>query len=217
MEYKITDEPLKLREYGRNVQQMVKFCKTIEDPVERNVLAREIVRIMANMNPGLRDGQDFHQKLWDHFYHLAEFDIDVDSEYPVPEPDSIFSRPTERMQYHNRRSRFRQYGQNIELMADAAINMEDDEQRKHALVTLTLNIMKMHLKGQEKDSNAELIVCEHLRVLTKGKLTYRPDEIKFHRYTSAAPPPQQQSSSGSRKNKGNKRHKGNRSYNKGRR
>lgn len=190
MKYKISNERLKLREYGRNVQMMVNYCKTLEDRDERNALCRDIVRIMASMNPNLRDGPDLRQKLWDHFYHLAEYDIDVDSEFPPPDPETMFTRPPERMPYLSKRSRFRQYGRNVELMADEAMRMED-EGRKHALVSMILNIMKMQIKGTEKDSNAELIVCDHLRVMTKAKLDYQPEDIRFHRY-SATPPPQQQ-------------------------
>ncbi len=42
---------MKLREFGRNVQMMLNYCKKLEDRDERNALARSIVRIMANINP----------------------------------------------------------------------------------------------------------------------------------------------------------------------
>ena len=186
MSYSIYKEPMKLREYGRNVQMMVDYCRTLTDREERTVLSNEIIRIMSYMIPTPREGEDFQQKLWDHFYHLAQYDIDIDSAYPMPAPDSIFTRPKERMSYQMRKSRFRQYGLCIEFMAEAAIAMVDDEDRKHALVTLILNIMKMHLRGgsNEKDSNAEATACEHLRILSKGKLEYAPEGIKFHKFAA---------------------------------
>ncbi|HHG86623.1 MAG TPA: DUF4290 domain-containing protein [Bacteroidetes bacterium] len=186
MKYKITNEILKLREYGRNVQEMVKYAKTLEDPIERNVLSREIVRIMSNMNPQLRDGPDYQQKLWDHFFYLAEYEIEVDTDFPMPEPELLFSKAPERMPYNTKRSRFRQYGQNVELMAEQAIGMEEGEERS-ALIFLTLNIMKMQLKGREKDSNAEATVCEHLKIMTKGKLAFTPDQILFNKYANIPP------------------------------
>lgn len=186
--YKISDIPLDLREYGRNVQMMVVYAKNLEDRNERTVLSHEIVRIMSGMNEGLKDSPDQKQKIWDHFYHLAGYEIDIDSEYDIPEQESIFTRPAARMPYNNKRSRFRQYGRNVELMAEQAMAMTDMDRRK-ALVTLTLNIMKMHLKGQEKDSNAEIIVCDHLRVMTKNGLDYHPKDIGFHKFNAFAPPP----------------------------
>lgn len=203
--YKISDEHLELREYGRNVQMMVAYCKTLENRDERNVLAREIVRIMSNMNPGLRDSPDFDQKLWDHFYHLAEYEIDIDSEFEMPSPEALFSRPPSRMPYQNKPARFRQYGRNVELMAKEALEMEDPD-RAHALVTLILNIMKMALKGLEKDSNAELIVCDHLRVITKGKIDMQPEDIEFYKF-NAHPPMQQPSNNYQPSHGGGKGHK----------
>lgn len=217
MKYKISNELLKLREYGRNVQMMVDYCRTLEDREERNILSREIVRIMTHMNPSLREGanpgEDHRQKMWDHFFHLAEFDIDIelDPAIVLPTPESMFTRPPVRMAYNNKRSRFRQYGRNIELMAEEALRIDDLEER-HALVSLILNIMKMHIKGGEKDSNAEIIVCEHLKILTKRQLEYAPGEIRFHKFSSHAPPLQQTSQSSYRGHK--KGHKGNKHHKK---
>ncbi|MEM7037967.1 MAG: DUF4290 domain-containing protein [Bacteroidota bacterium] len=209
MQYKISHEPLKLREYGRNVQMMVDYAKALEDEEERNALTRDIIRIMSSMNPNIREGADFRQKLWDHFFHLADYDINVESEFPMPERDSMFARPPERMPYNNKRSRFRQYGRNVELMAAEAIRMDDEDRRK-ALVTMILNIMKMHIRTAEKDSNAELIVCGHLKTLTQGELDYQPEEIRFHKF-SAYPQEMRQSSQNQRSG-GNKKNK-NKSHN----
>jgi hypothetical protein len=177
---------MKLREYGRNIQMMVDYCRKLPDRDERNALAKEIVRIMSYMIPTPREGEDYQQKLWDHFYHLAEFDIDVDGEFPMPEANSIFTRPKERMPYQTRRARFKQYGLAVELMAEEAATITDDGDRKLALVTLILNIMKVQLRGgsNEKDSNAEATVCEHLRIMSKAQLEYKPEEIKFHKFAS---------------------------------
>lgn len=184
MKYKISNEPLKLREYGRNVQMMVNYCKTLESEHERNTLCREIIRIMSSMNPSTSsNSQDHAQKMWDHFFHLAEFDIDIDAEYPMPEPETMFSRPPERMPYNNVRSRFRQYGRNVELMTEEALRMEDED-RRNSLIALIANIMKMQIKSSEKDSNAELTVLEHLRVLSKGQIDLQQDEVHFHKFSS---------------------------------
>lgn len=200
--YKISDERLDLREYGRNVQMMVKYAKGLEDRSERTVLAHEIVRIMTSMNEALKDSPDLMQKVWDHFYHLADYEIDIDSDFEIPPRESLFTRAPSRMPYNNKRSRFRQYGRNVELMAEQAMAMTDMD-RRLALVTLTLNIMKMHLKGQEKDSNAEIIVCDHLRVMTRNGLDYMPDQIEFYKFNAFAPPPPPPSSN---QNKGRKQH-----------
>ena len=49
---------LVLPEYGRNIQQMVDYCLTIEDRDERTHCAHTIVQNMANMFPQLRAEAD---------------------------------------------------------------------------------------------------------------------------------------------------------------
>jgi hypothetical protein len=190
MKYKISDEPMKLREFGRNVQMMLNYLKKLEDRDERNALARSIVRIMANINPSVQQEADYEQKLWDHLMHLANYDLDADipSEFTRATTSPRMSRPTRRMEYTTGRARFHQYGRNVELMAEQAYKMTDNDE-KLALVALILNIMKMQIKGAEKDINAELIVCEHLKMLSKGKLDFQPEDVRFHKYGRETTPP----------------------------
>ncbi len=190
MKYKISDETMKLREFGRNVQMMLNYCKKLEDRDERNALARYIVRIMANINPIVQQEADYEQKLWDHLLHLADYELDVDipSEFTRAEYTPRNQRPTKRLDFPSTRARFHQYGRNVELMSEVAVKMTDEDE-KLALIAMILNIMKMQIKGAEKDSNAELIVCEHLKMMTKGKLDYQPEDVRFHKYSRETAPP----------------------------
>ena len=177
--YRISNTHLKLREYGRNIQEMVEYCKTLEDDVKRNALAREIVRIMSNISPNVKDMPDYRQKLWDHFYHMADYNIRVEGEFPMPEPRDKFVTPSKRMEYSDGKPRFRQYGRNVELMIREALKMEDSPERK-ALVNLIANIMRQHLRDSDRDSNAELTILEHLRVLSNGEFNHRLEDIRFY-------------------------------------
>ncbi|MDE5806319.1 MAG: DUF4290 domain-containing protein, partial [Paramuribaculum sp.] len=51
MRYNTQMKPLRLPEYGRNIQKMVDFCLTIEDRQERTDCAFAIVKSMANLFP----------------------------------------------------------------------------------------------------------------------------------------------------------------------
>ena len=51
---------------------------------ERNKKAKAIIGVMGNLNPHLRDVPDFQHKLWDQFFIMANFDIDVDCPYEKP-------------------------------------------------------------------------------------------------------------------------------------
>ena len=78
MQYTSELKRLVLPEYGRNVQQMVDHCMTIEDRAERTRCANTIINIMGNLFPHLRDIEDFKHKLWDHLAIMSDFKLDID-------------------------------------------------------------------------------------------------------------------------------------------
>ena len=84
---------LYIPEYGRNVQKMVDYLKTIEDREKRNEQARAIIKVMEIINPAVHLQDNFEQKLWDHLHIISGFDLDVDSPYPAPAPESLNDRP----------------------------------------------------------------------------------------------------------------------------
>ncbi|MCB9234567.1 MAG: DUF4290 domain-containing protein [Bacteroidia bacterium] len=180
MKYKISDTPLKLREYGRNVQSMVEHARTIQDDDMRNALVHSIIRYMANINPTIQEQPEYEAKLWDALYFLADYNIKVDSEYPMPAPDSFQFRPTKRMEYSQLKPTYRQYGSNIDLMVKEAVYLEEGD-RKHQLVNLIANIMKMQLRTDERDVQVEPTVLEHLRVLSKGKIAPSMEDIDWYK------------------------------------
>ena len=67
-----------LPEYGRNIQNMVDYCVTIQDREERKRCANTIINIMGNMFPHLRDVNDFKHILWDHLAIMADFKLEKD-------------------------------------------------------------------------------------------------------------------------------------------
>ena len=178
MKYKISDAQLKLREYGRNIQMMVDYARTLDDDQKRQSLIEEIVRIMANINPIVREQPDYKQVLWDHVFFLGEYKLDVTSPYPVPTPDSHNARPSKRMEYYQNKPRYKQYGSNVDLLIKEAKKM-DDREKQLALVELVANIMRIQLTASDKDHNAELTTVEHLKVMLKGNIDFNPEEIKF--------------------------------------
>lgn len=178
MQYNISDTPLKLKEYGRNIQSMVEFAKTIEDRQKRSKLAHEIVRIMSNLHPQLKDIPDYKQKLWDHIFLISDFDLDVDTPYPMPKPEEVRSRPTKRMDYYEGRPRFRQYGWNVQLMVNKAIEMPEGPEKK-AYVNLIANTMKTFLRSMDRETTPEEVVADHINEISKGKLQIDGRELTF--------------------------------------
>jgi hypothetical protein len=92
-DYNTSRKRLILPEYGRNIHMMVDYIKTIEDRDERNRLAHSVVAVMGNLNPHLRDINDFKHKLWDHLALIAKFDLDIDYPYDPPKPETFIEKP----------------------------------------------------------------------------------------------------------------------------
>ena len=77
MDHKTNRPHLKMPSYGRNVQQMVEECLTVENPAERQEYAGRIVEIMAVLTQqSLRNGE-VQQKLWNHLAYIADYKLDI--------------------------------------------------------------------------------------------------------------------------------------------
>ena len=82
-----------ISEYGRNMQEMIRHLMEIEDRQKRTEAAQFIISVMAQMNPQVKQSDDYLHKLWDHLYIISDYQLDVDSPYPMPEPQARAERP----------------------------------------------------------------------------------------------------------------------------
>lgn len=167
-DYNTQRKRMALPEYGRNVQKMVDHIKTIEDRDERNRAAKTIIQIMGNLNPHLRDMVDFKHKLWDHLALIASFDLDIDPPYPTPEPSKFVEKPKQ-IPYKQGDIRFLHYGRIIELLINAACEMEDGDKKEY-LTTLIVNQMKKSYITWNRGQVADVVIINDMKVLSKGRL-----------------------------------------------
>ena len=174
-----------LPEYGRNVQKMIDHIKTIEDREERNRAAKTIIQIMGNLNTHLRDVGDFKHKLWDHLAIIADFELDIDSPYPLPEIQNLNAKPNE-IPYMQGEIRFLHYGRIIELMIKAAIKLEDGEEKEY-LTTLIVNQMKKSYITWNRSQVADAVIINDLKLLSRGKLKMT-DGVKILEAKELIPP-----------------------------
>ncbi len=167
-DYNTQRKRMALPEYGRNVQKMVDHIKTIEDRDERNRAAKTIISIMGNLNPHLRDIGDFKHKLWDHLALIASFELDIDSPYPVPEPAKFVEKPKQ-IPYRQGDIRYLHYGRIIELMIDAASELEEGDQKEY-LTTLIVNQMKKSYITWNRGQVADEVIIANMKLLSRGRL-----------------------------------------------
>jgi hypothetical protein len=167
-DYNTQRKRMALPEYGRNVQKMIDHIKTIEDREERNRGAKTIIQIMGNLNTHLRDVGDFKHKLWDHLALIADFELDIDSPYPAPEPSKFVEKPKQ-VPYKQGDIKFLHYGRIIELLIDAASKMEDGDEKEY-LTTLIVNQMKKSYITWNRSQVADEVIIGDMKKLSGGKL-----------------------------------------------
>ncbi len=167
-DYNSTRNKLILSEYGRNVQNMVKYIVALPTKEERNRYATVVIDLMGFLNPHLRDVADFKHKLWDHLHIISDFQIDVDSPYPKPSPEAIHLKP-EPLKYPHQRIKYKHYGKTIELMIEKAKNIDDPERKRHMVQSIA-NFMKMAYVQWNKDSVTDEMILSDLYNLSGGQL-----------------------------------------------
>lgn len=167
-DYNTTRTELILAEYGRNVQNMVKYICELPELEERNKYAQAVIDLMGFLNPHLRDVADFKHKLWDHLHIISGYKIDVDSPYPKPTPEQAAAKP-KHIGYPQQRITYKHYGKTVEVLIEKTKAVEDPE-RKTAMVQGIANFMKMAYVQWNKDNVADETILKNLRELSGGEL-----------------------------------------------
>ncbi len=168
MKYNTQEEKLVLPEYGRNIQNMVNHCVTIQDRDERKRCADSIINVMGNMFPHLRDVNDFKHILWDHLAIMADFKLDIDYPYEIVKKENLYTRPP-RIPYNNSRIRYRHYGKTLERMIQKATEYEPGPQ-KDQLVRLLATQMKKSFLTWNKETVDDRKIFKDLDELSDGQI-----------------------------------------------
>jgi hypothetical protein len=168
-DYNTTRSHLILSEYGRNVQNMVKYICELPTIEERNKYAQAVIDLMGFLQPHLRDVADFKHKLWDHLHIISGYQIDVDSPYPKPLIENAYIKP-EPLAYPQQRITYKHYGKTVENLIEKAMREEDAEIKK-AMVQSIANFMKMAYVTWNKDNVSDDTIIKDLKYLSGGLLS----------------------------------------------
>ena len=185
-DYNTTRRKLILAEYGRNVQNMVKYIVELPTKEERNRYAQVVIDLMGFLNPHLRDVADFKHKLWDHLHIISDFKIDVDSPYPKPSEDAIRFKPAP-LPYPQQRIKYKHYGKTVELMISKARALDEPARKQHMIQSIA-NFMKMAYVTWNKDTVADETIIKDLREMSNGELQLE-ENVNLQRVEFRAPNP----------------------------
>lgn len=169
MDYNTTRRPLIFREYGRNIQSLVEYALTVDDLEKRQAIAEYIIGLMGQMNPHLRNVEQFRHKLWDHLYRISSFRLEVDSPYPMKEPEEGSGKP-DRMPYPQSRIRYRHYGKNVERLVAKAMTMDSEPEKQKEFAHVIGNYMKMAYRNWNDENVDNSTIFRDLKILSENIL-----------------------------------------------
>lgn len=165
--YNTQKDKLIIREYGRNIQNMIAHAKTLESREERQEYIEAIVDLIMIMHPHTRNLEDYRLKVWSHVVQMAEYDLPVD----IPEniPSTKEPRVPDTVAYPSLTRRFRHYGRNVRTMIAKAKEMEDKE-KQAAFVAMIGSYMKMSYKEHNRENVQDDVIISEFKVLSNGDL-----------------------------------------------
>ena len=179
LEYNSRRDNLIIAEYGRHVQKMIHYAKTIESKEVRQLFVEGVIELMYQMNPVQRNSQEVLEKLWKHAYRISGYELDVDPPAGIEFSQTTYeeSKP-DRLEYPKQVSKYRHYGGYIQEMIEKAMQIEDPQKQKDFY-----NIIGSYLKlayktwNREHYANDETIKADLIE-LSKGTIQ-NPNDLNY--------------------------------------
>lgn len=175
MAYNTQLEELIMPEYGRNVQQLVRYAQKIEKDEYRQAFCEEIVTLIQQLYPQSKSIEDYREKLWKHLFHIAKYKLNASTPSgEVPRPEDAKKKP-ERVPYPPQETRFKHYGNNVQILIRKAMDMEPGP-IKSGFVNTIGSYMKLAYRTWNREHFvSDEIIKNDLATLSKGKLSLEDD------------------------------------------
>ncbi len=184
LEYNSARENLVIPEYGRNVQKLIDYAKTIEDREFRQVFVEKIIDLMQQMHPQNRNLDDYRDKLWKHVFRIADFDLDIDAPEGLNiDPQEKEARP-DMIDYPEFEAKYRHYGHNVQRLIKKALSMEPGP-KKDGFVGVIGSYMKLAYRTWNKEHYvSDDIIKADLENLSNGELSLK-DSVSIDNLSSS--------------------------------
>lgn len=175
-EYNTQREGIILKEYGRNVQKLVNYIRTIPDKDKRTQMATTLIELIKQLAPVVKEPHENPQRMWDDLYIIADFNLDIDNPFTTPDRTILFKKPR-KMEYPQSEVRFKHYGKNVERLIKEAIKKEDPKEREEAAIYLG-KLMKTFYSNWNKETLDDSVIVKDLKVLSQGKLILDLEKVR---------------------------------------
>jgi hypothetical protein len=165
-----------LKEYGRNVQKLVEYIRSIPSKEKRTELAYTLIELIRQLTPTIKDQPENPQRVWDDLYIIADFNLDINAPFPVPEPDILFKKP-EKVAYPQSQVRFKHYGKNIEKLVKEALKKDDEQERQDAIIYLG-KLMKTFYGNWNKETLDDSVILKDIQEMSGGALNMTIEKVR---------------------------------------
>ena len=155
--YNFTRRKLYLQEYGRHIHELVDSLLEIEDRHQRTRQAKAVIAVMGNLNPMLRDTEDFKHKLWDHLFIMSDFRLDVDSPYPQPSRQDLTLMP-QKLRYPQSRIALKHYGKYLQQFVEKVAKESNGARTTHEMVNIARYMRTKGYEFNNEHPNNEAII-----------------------------------------------------------
>jgi hypothetical protein len=145
----------------------------MEDREKRTTFAYIIVDTMSKVKPAVKEQPDYRKKLWHHLFIMSNYELDVDSPYPLPDHDPRNFKPSH-IPYRSNKIAFRPYGSIIEQMIEKVISLNDGEEKDTLIGMIAQQLKRAYLLWNVASCDDETIL-RHFEHLSNGKLELRDD------------------------------------------
>lgn len=170
IEYNSAKADIRYPEYGRSVQEMLEHAKNITDPRQRQKTVESIVYLMQLLNPANRNIEDYKERLWNHAFAIANYELDV-----TPPPGIVVRKESDKIKpepvpYPPTAKRFRHYGNNVQKLIERAKEFPEGS-KKEGFVEVIASYMKLAYKTWNKEHYvSDDVVKDDLEILSDGQL-----------------------------------------------
>jgi hypothetical protein len=177
--YNYTRSKLYLPEYGRHIQQMVDSLLLIEDRQERTRQAKAVIAVMGNLNPTLRDTEDFKHKLWDHLFIMSDFRLDVDSPYQQPSRQDLTIVP-QKMPYPQTHIMFKHYGKYAQRLLQVVATKQGSRTAEREVANIARFMRSKSYEYNNEHPNNESIIRD-IHLMAGGSVEVDLSEVSTMR------------------------------------
>ncbi len=171
IQYYTEMEELVIPEYGRNIQNLIRYAITIEDKEKRQLVAEGILNLMTQVSDLKKNTKDLQQKLWNHLMKIADYQLDVEIPEDVIIVKEDLHSTVEPLDYPPNKMSYKHYGRLIQRLIEKAKSMPKGKMREEFLTILGA-YMKLAFKNWHKNRNiTDDVIYKDFERLAEGELS----------------------------------------------